>query len=616
MLSNLPFLPSTLARPGCAHVRAAGAAGPGFLRAALAAGLMLLAACGGGGGGGGGDSPAVSAPVLLPITISSAPTSPPLRAGESATLDVVAISALPVVYQWKRNGLDITGATAASYTTPPLVLADNGVRFTVAMVNASGASQMSEITLTVLAAAAPPVLAPLLQVAVAAPGQTVLISTTVGGTLPYTYQWLRNGLPIAGAAGSSSSAQVSYRTAPQSVADHGTRYALSINNADGAAQSTSTTLSIAAPPRVAAGGAHTLARSADGGSVWAWGDNSRGQLGTPGLASSALPLRVAGLPRVDAIAAGTHHSLALGDDGSVWAWGGNSHGALGDGSRNDRAAPQRVAGVNGAVAIAAGDGRSFALRGDGSVLGWGENAGGALGLGTRAETLRPELVGSGSNGFGGIVALAAGARNTLALRSDGQVFAFGEVAVPLPDGATAQTQPVLLAGLNAIAAVAAGNGHALALDITGRMWTWGLNGSGQLGQGSAAPSATPSPLATTQAGDTILPILAIALGDGFALALPLAGPLLAWGAADSGQLGSGALTPPVLRPGALAALPGALSSIAAGRGHSLAVLADGSVHAWGTNSAGQLGIGVVDAQRSLPTPVTGLNLNAATAAGG
>ncbi len=265
---------------------------------------------------------------------------------------------------------------------------------------------------------------------------------------------------------------------------------------------------------MAAGGAHSLARSADGGSVWAWGDNGRGQLGTPGPAPSALPLRVAGLPRVGAIAAGATHSLALGEDGSVWAWGDNSHGALGDGSRNDRAAPQRVAGVDGAVAIAAGDGRSFALRGDGSVLGWGENAGGALGLGTRADALRPALVGSGTTGFGGIVALAAGARHTLGLRSDGQVFAFGEVAVPLPDGATAQTQPVLLAGLNTIAAVAASSGHALALDITGRLWAWGLNGSGQLGQGSTTPSATPALLATTQAGDTLLPSLAIAVGDG------------------------------------------------------------------------------------------------------
>jgi alpha-tubulin suppressor-like RCC1 family protein len=538
-----------------------------------------------------------------------------LRPGDTAALAVVASSALPLTYQWQRNGLDITGATATTYSTPPLVLADNGARFTVVMANGSGASQSSEITLTVVAAAAPPVLAPLPQVVVVAPGQTVMISTRFDGTLPYSYQWLRNGLPIAGAAGSSSTALVSYRTAPQALTDQGTRYALSISNVDGTAQSTSTTLSIVAPARVAAGGAHTLARSADGGGVWAWGDNSRGQLGTPSPVASALPLRVSGLPHVNAIAAGATHSLALGDDGSVWAWGDNSHGALGDGSRNDHAAPQRVAGVDGAVAIAAGDGRSFALRGDGSVLGWGENATGALGLGTRVEALRPEPVGGGNPGFGGIVGLAAGARNTLALRSDGQVFAFGEVAVPLPDGVTVQTQPVLLAGLNAIAAVAASNGHALALDITGRIWAWGLNGSGQLGQGGTTPGATPALLATTQAGVALLPSLAIAVGDGFALALPLAGPLLAWGADDSGQTGSGTLTPPVLRPAALAALPGALSSFSAGRAHAVAVLADGSVYAWGANAAGQLGIGVADAQRSLPTLVSGLNLNAATAAG-
>jgi alpha-tubulin suppressor-like RCC1 family protein len=71
----------------------------------------------------------------------------------------------------------------------------------------------------------------------------------------------------------------------------------------------------------------------------------------------------------------------------------------------------------------------------------------------------------------------------------------------------------------------------------------------------------------------------------------------------------------MLRPAALAAMPGALASFAAGRAHALAALADGSVYAWGANAAGQLGIGVVDAQRSLPTLVSGLNLNAATATG-
>ena len=581
----------------------------------MAACVLAVTACGGvGGGGGAGAVPA--APALSPITVTTAPADLTLREGQSASLAVVASSALPLVYQWQRNGVSIAGATSASYSTPALTLADNGVRYAVVMANASGANQSATATLTLLPAAAAPVLAPLLQVAVAAPGQSVLISTTVGGSLPYTYQWLRNGQPITGEAGTSSNAQVSYRTPLQSLADHGTRYALSVTNAEGTAQSTSTTLSIAGPPRVAAGGAHTLARSADGFSVWAWGDNSLGQLGSAGPATQPQPQRVAGLPRVTAIAAGASHSLALGADGSVWAWGGNANGALGDGTRTSRAQPQRVAGVEGAVAVAAGDGRSLALRADGSVLGWGENAGGALGLGTRVDALRPERVGSGAAGFGGVVAVAAGARHTLALRTDGRVFAFGEVAVPLPDGVVVQTSPVLLEGLSTIAGISAGSGHSLAVDISGRLWAWGLNGTGQLGLGDTAPGATPALLTSAQGGASLLPGLLAVAGDSYAIALPLSGPLLSWGSAASGQLGSGPSTAPVLRPAAQGPLGGALSSIAAGRAHALAVLADGSVRAWGANVSGQLGLGVVGPPRDVPATVPGLNLDAATPGGG
>ena len=584
------------------------------LASALVACVLAVMGCGDGGNGGAGSVPV--APALSPITVTTGPADLTLREGQSASLAVVASSALPLVYQWQRNGLSIAGATAASYSTPALTLADNGVRYAVIMANASGANQSATAILTLLPATAAPVLAPLLQVAVASPGQSVLISTTVGGSLPYTYQWLRNGQPIAGEAGTSSNAQVSYRTPPQSLADNGTRYTLLVTNVEGTAQSTSATVSIAGLPRVAAGGAHTVARSADGLSVWAWGDNGLGQLGSAGPAPQPQPQRVVGLPRVSAIAAGASHSLALGADGSVWAWGGNANGALGDGTRISRAQPQRVAGVDGAVAVAAGDGRSLALRADGSVLSWGENASGALGLGTRVDALRPERVGSGAAGFGGIVAVAAGARHTLALRTDGRVFAFGEVAVPLPDGVVAQTSPVLLEGLSTIAGISAGSGHSLAVDISGRLWAWGLNGTGQLGLGDTAPGATPALLTSAQGGASLLPGLLAVAGDSYAIALPLSGPLLSWGSAASGQLGSGPSTAPVLRPAAQGPLGGALSSIAAGRAHALAVLADGSVRAWGANVSGQLGLGVVGPPRDVPATVPGLNLDAATPGGG
>jgi alpha-tubulin suppressor-like RCC1 family protein len=444
--------------------------------------------------------------------------------------------------------------------------------------------------------------APLEKLVMVAAGQSVVISTQVAGALPFTYRWLRNGQPITGAAGSSSSTLVQFTTAAQTAADNGTRYAVEVNNADGASTSTTTTLTIVDVPRVAAGGAHSLALSADGRTLWAWGGNGQGQLGLGDTASRAAPAAVPGLPALQAIAAGADHSLALAADGSVWAWGSNRAGALGDGSLNGRALPQRVIGAGGVVAIAAGNGRSFALRADGSLLGWGENSSGALGLGNTVNMLVPAPVGRNIDGFDSIVAVAAGARHTLALRSDGQVLSFGEVAVPLADGVGMRSSPMLVAGLNAVAGIAAGDGFAVALDIGGRLWAWGRNGSGQLGLGSTAATAAPTLIGAW-------PSTGLAAGDDFVLALPVSGALQAWGAADDGQLGSGTASAPQLRPGTLSPLPATLRSIVAGGSHALAVLADGSVHTWGANGAGQLGIASSEPRRTEPVQVPGLNLN-------
>jgi hypothetical protein len=126
------------------------------------------------------------------------------------------------------------------------------------------------------------------------------------------------------------------------------------------------------PTHVAGGFAHTLARMADG-AVYAWGDNSSGQLGTGGTAASTTPVRVT-LPRgALAVAATTTASYALLDDGSVYAWGASSgFGLLGDGNKNSaRATPAPITSLSGVVQITARDNDVAVLRKDGSVWHWG-----------------------------------------------------------------------------------------------------------------------------------------------------------------------------------------------------------------------------------------------------
>ena len=127
--------------------------------------------------------------------------------------------------------------------------------------------------------------------------------------------------------------------------------------------------------KISAGSGFTLALK-DDGSVWAWGRNGFGQLGDGMKAEAntgrATPAAVSGLSGVMAISAGINHSLALKADGTVWAWGNNSSGQLGDGTTIDRPLPVRVLELGGVGVIVAGFGRSFAIKkSDGSVWAWG-----------------------------------------------------------------------------------------------------------------------------------------------------------------------------------------------------------------------------------------------------
>src|SRR5262249_10068469 len=81
----------------------------------------------------------VNAPILPP-TFTTRPTGRTITSGKTASFTVVASGTAPLTYQWKKNGVDIPGATASAYTTPEATTADNGARFTVAVNNAAGSA--------------------------------------------------------------------------------------------------------------------------------------------------------------------------------------------------------------------------------------------------------------------------------------------------------------------------------------------------------------------------------------------------------------------------------------------------------------------------------------------
>ena len=120
------------------------------------------------------------------------------------------------------------------------------------------------------------------------------------------------------------------------------------------------------PPRMAAGYQHSLYVALDG-TLWAWGDNTSGQLGDATLSSHTTPAQVLGLEHVVTVSAGARHSLAVLEDGTVWAWGDNRYGQLGDGTLGRRPYPVQVQGLTQVIAVSAGYDHSLALRADGTL---------------------------------------------------------------------------------------------------------------------------------------------------------------------------------------------------------------------------------------------------------
>ena len=347
-----------------------------------------------------------------------------------------------------------------------------------------------------------------------------------------------------------------------------------------------------------------------------WGFDYYGQLGNNSQTLSPVPSPTAVITNSGAlagkavlnIAGGDFYSLGLTADGLVYSWGANFSGELGNNSTTNSWVPVAVntSGVlSGKIvtSIAAGNGHSLALTSDGMVISWGFNSSGQLGNNDTVDSWVPVAVNTtGALAGKTVTSIAASSNHSLALTSEGNVYAWGYNGLGmLGNNSVADSSPVPVAvdtssalfGKTVIA-LAAGEGHCLALTSDGLVYSWGDGTHGQLGNNTSTYSLVPVPVNTSGAlaGKTVV---AIAAGASHSMALTSDGLVYAWGNNSCGELGnSGTLNSPVpVAVNVSGVLAGkTVTAITAGDEDSMVLTSDGLAFSWGNNSYGQLGNGL------------------------
>lgn len=363
-------------------------------------------------------------------------------------------------------------------------------------------------------------------------------------------------------------------------------------------------MAAASTAKAASAGARGPLAQPSGPTLRSWGDNSFGQLDNGQVGGNRVvpdPADTGG-NLLTQVTSGCDHGVALTAAGQVLAWGTNDKGQLGQGSTGSAVGHPLLVLIPASIkSIRSGCSFSMALDTDGHVWTWGLNTRGELGTGSTADFVAtPQKV---KLPRGTVVkAIGAGEAFGVALNASGKLFSWGiDLNGQLGDGGhrTASAVPVrvhLPSASTKVTAVSAGGEHTVALTSAGKVLAWGWNHDGQLGDGTRTERDVPKVIKMPSSVQKVTQVFG---GGLFSLALTSKGRLLSWGNNGFGELGDGTKTAR-LRPVRVHQGSATVTTVAAGALHVLARTSGGGILAWGINSAGELGNNNQGTDASLP----------------
>ncbi len=388
---------------------------------------------------------------------------------------------------------------------------------------------------------------------------------------------------------------------------------------------------------ISAGINYSTAVMADG-TIKSWGFNSTaGTLGNNSTTDSNAPVSVSNIngttaaTRATAISAGNGHTAALMADGTIKTWGAGTIGQLGNNGTSNSLVPVNVSNINGstaalrAMAVATGNTQTLALMADGTVKSWGYNMAGELGngsaSGTQANVPVNVSVITGASAALRATAISAGARVSMALMADGTVKTWGYNGTLGNNTNDASTIPVTVTGIDGLTAVnratyvseGMNNGASYVLMADGKIKSWGTGTNGRLGNGSSSTQLVPVTVSGIAGAVASSRAISVSTGTFNGAAVMADGSARVWGGNTWGQLGNNSQGGASNIPVVVSNLDGSSAdkravSISLGHYNAYALMADGTVKAWG--QPGFLGNGSVysgSVVQTVPTNVSGID---------
>ena len=330
------------------------------------------------------------------------------------------------------------------------------------------------------------------------------------------------------------------------------------------------------------------------GQLWIWGGDSwsSGSLGLGDRTSRSSPIQIPGDWALDDSIFASGNKLSMGeaatlgvikDDGTLWGWGDNSKGWLGQNNRTQYSSPVQVPGTTWKTMSLAGTNCQtvHCIKTDGTMWGWGDNDNGQLAVGSKTEYSSPVQI-PGTTWKAAI----SGGQKFMGFKTDGTLWVCGrntDGQLGLNNKTDCQS-PTQIPGTTWGDSFACQDSTGAAIKTDGTLWTWGTNGSGGLGQNNTTSYSSPKQVGSDTTWSKI--------GSGIQncmLGLKTDGTLWAWGDNDQGQLGVNSRTfysSPIQIPGTT------WDNVEITMGyHAVAHKTDGTLWVWGSNGNGQLGQG-------------------------